>query len=241
MEVVSKFARLLFYVLIAIAIPRCSADPSPYDPPTAPSVATSIKPVDPIRMDLISETEPRSIFITPVDAGMVVNFISTNPSVATVSPGKANNALNMDGIGVLVEAVNFGTAKLHIDAAGAAADVPISVWPSGTWKGSVFFQGACLGSDAAYGETVQFDVNDSGVGMLTVTDTKGFNRPYSITIPSPLTFTSDGTFLYNNGFTTQNVPGRIKVTLQGNLAHYEETTDWGSCSNTYIGDLAPSS
>ena len=148
-----------------------------------------------------------------------------------------------------VLAVNYGTATLHIGASDwignppheLSADIPITVWPNGTWKGSVQFLGACLGSDPAYGETVQIAVNDAGVGTLTATDTPGFVRQYAITIPSSpaaLTFESAGVFLYNNGITVTSVPGRISVTLKDNEVDYRETTGWGNCSNLYAGSLS---
>jgi hypothetical protein len=84
---------------------------------------------------------------------------------------------------------------------------------SDAWTGSVSFQGACQGSLPTYGETLHIAVNNAGAGTLTAVDTPGFNRQYSITIPSApaaTAFTSTGTFAYNNGFTTTPVPGRSK-------------------------------
>ena len=61
-----------------------------------------------------------------------------------------------------------------------------------------------------------------------------FDRAYSVTIPPSLTFTGTGSF----PFFGAPIPGQLQVTLNSlTQLTFQETTTYGSCSNTYGGKL----
>ena len=172
------------------------------------------------------------------------HFTSTNPSVATVSGGGPNPT---------VTAVGNGSAVIHItlDTVVDTADVTVTVNAptvsptayNGRWKGDalisplslpIFRPLACAGSDQKYGETMTINVDASGSGTATITDSPGFDRAYNVTIPQTLTFSGSGTF----SFLGAAVPAKLSATLNS-VAQltFTETTTWGSCSNTYGGTL----
>ena len=92
----------------------------------------------------------------------------------------------------------------------------------------------CAGSTPSYGETMVINVNASGAGTATMKDTANFDRPYSVTIPSSLSFSAQGTF----SFLGAPVPGQLSVTINSvTQLTFQETTGYGSCSNTYGGTL----
>jgi len=179
----------------------------------------------------------------------VFRFESTaGPGVATRGERTAYTVEGaVEKISFPITAANWGKGSFlawYENASGCLGEgelkVPFAVWPNGTWKGVVSFLGACLGSLTAYDETATIAVNADGVGTLTATDTPGFPRQYSITIPSSpseVSFTTTGTFLYTNGLATISVPGRLSVVVTETQIAYQETTGWGNCSNTYAGFL----
>ena len=175
------------------------------------------------------------------------HFTSSNPAVATVSGDSSPNRT--------VTAMANGSATIHItlDTVTDTADVPVTVNAAapalnaynGLWKGDVnlksstlrslaFTPQSCAGSLNSYGESLTINVNASGAGTATVTDTPGFDRAYQVTIPSSLSFTGGGTF----PFFGAPIPGQLSVTIS-NLTQltFQETTTYGSCSNTYGGQL----
>lgn len=174
------------------------------------------------------------------------HFSSSNPGVASVS--------NNSSASQTVTAVANGTATIHItlDTVTDSADVPVTVNAplpvfssyNGTWKGEAkqvpvpfapSHPGAsCPGSTQSYAETATINVSASGAGTFTLTDTPGFDRPYQVTIPASLTFSGTGTF----SFLGQPIPGQLSVTINDSThLTFQETTTYGSCSNTYGGQL----
>jgi hypothetical protein len=176
------------------------------------------------------------------------HFTSSNPSVASVS--------NASSPTQTVTAVGNGTTTIHItlETVNDTADIPVTVSAplptfsqyNGMWKGDANLQpllgqlrfvspaASCAGSLNAYGETATINVNASGAGTFTMTDTPGFDRAYQVSIPSNLTFSSSGTF----SFLGLAVPGKLSVTISStSKLTFQEATTYGSCTNTYGGTL----
>jgi hypothetical protein len=176
------------------------------------------------------------------------HFTSSNPAVASLSAVPSATQL--------VTAVGNGTTTIHVtlETVTDTADIPVTVniqAPSlnsynGTYKGDANLQpllgqlrfvspaSSCAGSLAAYGETATINVNASGAGTFTMTDTPNFDRAYQVTIPSNLTFSSSGTF----SFLGLAVPGKLSVTINSaSKLTFQEATTYGSCTNTYGGTL----
>jgi len=199
---------------------------------------TSLGQTGSIRASFIGSTTP------PPDSFW--RFSSSNPGVASVS--------NNSSASQTVTAVANGSATIHItlDTVTDTADVPVTVNAplpiftsyNGTWKGEakavpVPFApshpaASCPGSTPSYAESAAINVNASGAGTFTLSDTPGFDRPYQVTIPANLTFSGSGTF----SFLGQPIPGQLNVTIN-DATHltFQETTTYGTCSNTYGGQL----
>jgi hypothetical protein len=185
---------------------------------------------------------------------------SSNPAVATVSPVSTGGGLPPIGL-VTVTGVSPGLSTVHVTytttpaLAATVVDIPVTVTGGnfsaydGTYVGDATPQASSLGrlsvkplancpGAKAYGETIVVSVNGSGTGTLTMKDTKDFDRPYSGTISSGLTFSGQGTFSYLG----TSVPGQLSVTFNSpTRLTFQETTTYGSgsgsCSNTYGGTL----
>jgi len=208
----------------------------------SPSGANDVYTVKPALVTLnAGQTAQLSVTRQRVQGQDVVNtdvtststFTSSAPTVAAVSTGG------------LVTAVAAGGATILIAVSNANVSASVTVTNdltrfNGIWKGSISLAAlSCAGSQADYGETLTINVNSSGVGTLTATDSPGFDRQYAVTIPSSASFTSQGVFSFGG----QQVPGQIAVTIAAGTSNgttsltYTETTNWGSCTNTYGGTL----
>lgn len=94
----------------------------------------------------------------------------------------------------------------------------------------------CTGSTQKYLERIHIKTDRPGTGHLKTLERPDFERDYSIKIPPSKTFTSEGTFSFYN----LKVPGKIRVTIKKMRPTeilYRETTDYGTCKNTYAGTL----
>jgi hypothetical protein len=89
----------------------------------------------------------------------------------------------------------------------------------------------CAGSTAEYAQSMTTSFDGLGAGSVQMTDTPGFPRAYPGTITATGTFMSSGTFPYYG----TSVPGWIgmKFAADGKTRTFSETTQWGSCANTY--------
>jgi len=86
----------------------------------------------------------------------------------------------------------------------------------------------------SYGESLTVDVNSQGAGSITVQDTPQFDRRYTVTIPASLAVSASGTF----SFLGASIPGQLSVTFASpTQLTFQETTTYGSCSNSYGGTL----
>lgn len=106
------------------------------------------------------------------------------------------------------------------------------------YKNSVtLWQPSCQGSDSAYGESATVNLSSNGAGTITLTDTPNFQRVYQVNGVTALNqmITANGTF----SFLGASVPGTLSVTFTSTTSMtFSEKTNWGTCSNTYMGTLA---
>jgi hypothetical protein len=175
------------------------------------------------------------------------HIASTNPQVATAPPS---------GSTPVVTSTGTGSAFIHITltTTNDSADIPVTVSRpavtsyNGTYKGEAkqvpaLLQllpsppraaASCPGSSPGYAETAALNVNAAGAGTFTLTDTPGFDRAYQVTVPASLAFSGTGTFSLFGA----PVPGQVNVTID-DATHltFKETTTYGTCSNTYGGQL----
>jgi hypothetical protein len=91
----------------------------------------------------------------------------------------------------------------------------------------------CAGSSTEYSEGISLSFNSSGVGTAAMMDATSFPRSYSLTLNSSLMATATGSF----PFLGTTVPGWISMTATGTTLTFRETTQFGSCANSYAGSL----
>lgn len=110
---------------------------------------------------------------------------------------------------------------------------------TGTFVGKATLQTdplTCKGSDAEYNEKATININASGSGTITLSDTPGFDRPYNVTNLTPSGFSTQGTF----SFLGKAVPGTLSGSFNsgGTQATLIEQTNWGNCFNRYQSVLS---
>ena len=237
----------LLVVALAVLAVGCANSNSPTDPPP-PASRIVVTPGSMSFSNLGASSSARASFsgVSTPPPDSFWHWTSSNPAVATVSGSGPN---------VSVTAVGNGSATIHItvETVTDTADIPVTVNAvapalnayNGTWKGDVGLQSSsllpqhvkpesCAGSLGSYAETITINVNASGAGTATVTDTPGFDRAYSVTIPQSLSFTGTGSF----PFFGLPIPGQLQVTINSlTQLTFQETTTYGTCSNTYGGKL----
>jgi hypothetical protein len=110
---------------------------------------------------------------------------------------------------------------------------------TGTFIGKATLQTdalTCKGSDPEYNEKATVNINASGSGTITLSDTPGFDRTYNVTNVGPSGFSTQGTF----SFLGSSVPATLTGSFSsgsGQATLIEQTT-WGSCINRYQSVLS---
>jgi hypothetical protein len=226
---------------VAAIATACSGAGTP-DQPSAGALSPIQADPSSLVFRLVGETSPLTASQTGQKSSCF-GFQSPNTALATVTAATPN-AGNGSAANTVVTAVSYGEGAIHVTCGVSTLEVPVVSWPNGRWSGDVEWQGGCTGSDAKYEEVVNFDIDATGKGTITVSDLSWFPRQYTVTIPSAparLTFDSSGTFVYAPPIgSSVPVPAHLTITLDGQKVDYGETTNWGSCSNIYVGILNPS-